>query len=102
MIRRILNIKALALVLVTVNTVHALNVGGSLDFDFSTTPYSKCQHLADAINRMQEQYCSPNATNKEYLLKEIKKKKKKLKKCEKECRSIYFPTGAKVNIGYNF
>jgi hypothetical protein len=87
MIRKILNIKALALVLVTVNTAHAMDLGGI--FDFSRTAYSQCQHIADAINSMQELYSHPDATNKEYLFNAIKKKKGKLKKCEEAARCRY-------------
>jgi hypothetical protein len=94
MIRRILNVKILALVLVTVNTAHAMDLG--VGFNFSTTRFIQCQHICDAINSKQELFCSPHVINKESLLKEIKRQKRKLEKCEK--RALIFHCSANIRV----
>jgi hypothetical protein len=103
MIKRILNIKTIALVLVTVNASYAANMSGSVSFTRSSTDYGRCQHIADAINNMQELYANPEDNNKDYLLHEIHKKKKKLKECEKKAESEarkrrFIPTTYQVGV----
>lgn len=103
MLRHKINFKLLILLVLSVNTAKAMDIGGSISLDLTTTAYDKCQHLADALNSKQELYCSPNATNKEFLLTAIKKQKKKLKKCEKKWRNRYIPISAvQVNFSYQF